>query len=167
MKKVLSIIITACLTGTVFAQGTIKGKVASSEGEELIGATVLLKGTTTGSMVDIFGEYKIENVAAGTYTVVSSYISFSSDSATITVVDGETSTHNFTLGTSSMEIETFTVSAKVERNNEAYLLNVKKKSSTVMEAIGAKEIEKEVIAMLLPQPKELQGLQLKGENMFM
>ena len=162
MKKVLSIIITACLTGTVFAQGTIKGKVASSEGEELIGATVLLKGTTTGSMVDIFGEYKIENVAAGTYTVVSSYISFSSDSATITVVDGETSTHNFTLGTSSMEIETFTVSAKVERNNEAYLLNVKKKSSTVMEAIGAKEIAKRGDSDAASAAKRVTGLTIEG-----
>jgi TonB-dependent receptor len=162
MKKVLSIIITACLIGSVFAQGTIKGKVASSEGEELIGATVLLKGTTTGSMVDIFGEYKIENVAAGTYTVISSYISFSSDSATITVVDGETSTHNFTLGTSSMEIETFTVSAKVERNNEAYLLNVKKKSATVMEAIGAKEIAKRGDSDAASAAKRVTGLTIEG-----
>ena len=162
MKRIFSIIISACLTGSVFAQGTIQGKVTSSDGEELIGATVLLKGTTTGSMVDIDGNFRIANVAAGTYMVMCSYISFSSDSAKITVTDGEVSSHNFILGSSSMDIETFTVSAKVERNNEAYLLNIKKKSATVMEAIGAKEIAKRGDGNAAAAAKRVSGLTLEG-----
>jgi TonB-dependent receptor len=162
MKRILSILITICLTGAVFAQGTIQGKVTSSEGEELIGATVLLKGTTTGAMVDIDGNFRIPNLAAGTYKVMCSYISFSSDSASILVKDGEVSSHNFILGTSSMEIETFTVSAKVERNNEAYLLNVKKKSATVMEAIGAKEIAKRGDGNAAAAAKRVTGLTIEG-----
>jgi TonB-dependent receptor len=162
MKRIISILLSAFLTGSIFAQGTIQGKVNSTDGEELIGATVLLKGTTTGSMVDIDGNFRITNVAAGTYNVMCSYISFSSDSAKITVKDGEVSLYNFTLGTSSMEIETFTVSAKVERNNEAYLLNVKKKSATVMEAIGAKEIAKRGDGNAAAAAKRVTGLTIEG-----
>jgi TonB-dependent receptor len=162
MKRLFSILIITCLTGTTFGQGIIQGKVTSTDGEELIGATVILKGTTTGSMADIDGNFSIPNLAAGTYQVICSYISFSSDSSKITVKDGEVSTYNFTLGTSSMEIETFTVSAKVERNNEAYLLNVKKKSATVMETIGAQEIAKRGDGNAAAAAKRVTGITIEG-----
>jgi TonB-dependent receptor len=162
MKKLIYFFLLILSVANIYGQGIIQGKVTSTDGEELIGATVLLQGTTTGSMVDIDGNYRISNVAAGTYKVLCSYISFQSDTAKITVVDGQTSSHNFTLGSSSMDIETFTVSAKVERNNEAYLLQVKKKSATVMEAIGAKEIAKKGDSDAASAAKRVTGLTIEG-----
>ena len=48
-------------TSAVFAQQqTLKGKVSSSTGESLIGATVSVIGTTRGSSTDSEGNYKIE-----------------------------------------------------------------------------------------------------------
>ena len=48
-------------TSAVFAQQqTLKGKVSSSSGESLIGATVSVVGTTRGASTDSEGNYKIE-----------------------------------------------------------------------------------------------------------
>lgn len=146
-----------------FSQGIIQGKVTSSEsGEELIGATVLLQGTTTGSMVDIDGNYRIPNIAAGQYKLICAYISFRSDTVDITVKDGETTSQNFSLGSSSMDIDVFVVEAKADRKNEQYLLQVKKKSATVMEVMGAKEIAKRGDGNAAAAAKRVSGLTLEG-----
>jgi TonB-dependent receptor len=146
-----------------FSQGIIQGKVTSSEsGEELIGATVLLKGTTTGSMVDIDGNYRIPNIAAGQYKLICAYISFRSDTVDIIVKDGETTSQNFSLGSSSMDIDVFVVEAKADRKNEQYLLQVKKKSATVMEVMGAKEIAKRGDGNAAAAAKRVSGLTLEG-----
>ena len=84
MKKILYVALFTLSTNIAFSQGTIQGKVTSTEtGEELIGATVLLQGTTTGSMADIDGNYTIANLSAGPYKVICSYISFRSDTVEV------------------------------------------------------------------------------------
>lgn len=163
MKRILFTALFLISINSLFAQGVIQGKVTSSEtGEELIGATVLLKGTTTGSMVDIDGNYRIPNVAAGQYKVICAYISFRSDTIDVTVKNGETSVHNFSLGSSSMDIDVFVVEAKADRKNEQYLLQVKKKSATVMEVLGAKEIAKRGDGNAAAAAKRVSGLTLEG-----
>ena len=163
MNKLLIIAIFAFSVNLAFAQGIIQGKVTSSEtGEELIGATVLIQGTTKGSMVDIDGNYKITDVTTGTHNIICSYISFRSDTAKVVVKTGETSIQNYSLASSTMDISTFTISAKAERNNEAYLLTVKKKSATVMEAIGAKEIAKRGDGDAAAAAKRVTGLTIEG-----
>lgn len=163
MKKIIAITLLLFCVANTYAQGIIQGKVTSSEtGEELIGATVLLKGTTTGSMVDIDGNYRIPNVAAGQYKLVCAYISFRSDTIDVTVKDGETTSHNFTLGSSSMDIDVFVIEAKADRKNEQFLLQVKKKSATVMEVMGAKEIAKRGDGNAAAAAKRVSGLTLEG-----
>lgn len=126
-----------------FAQGSIKGKVTSKESaEELIGATVFIKGTTNGSVVDIDGNYFIKNVPAGKHTLKTSYVSFNSDSVEITVIDKQVVTHNFSLSNSALALEAFTIEAKAVRSSENYMLQVKQKSATVMEGITSQEITK-------------------------
>ncbi|MCO6500956.1 MAG: TonB-dependent receptor [Vicingus serpentipes] len=163
MKKILYAALFSFIVNTTFSQGTIQGKVTSAEtGEELIGATVLLKGTTTGCMADIDGNYRIPNIAAGEHQVICSYISFRSDTINVTVKDGEISSHNFSLATSAMAIAMFTVEAKADRKNEEYLLQVKRKSATVMEAIGAKEIAKRGDNDAASAAKRVTGLTIEG-----
>ena len=44
---------------TVFQQATIKGKVVDSEGSPLPGVTVVIKGTTQGTVTNTDGEYSL------------------------------------------------------------------------------------------------------------
>ena len=60
-----------------FAQGSITGKVLDGEtSEPLIGASVLLKGTTKGTITDFDGNFTIANLDAGDYIMMVSYIGF-------------------------------------------------------------------------------------------
>ena len=57
-----TLILFAC--ASAFAQGlTVKGTVVDGSGEPLIGASVMVKGTTNGTATDIDGNYTLSNVA--------------------------------------------------------------------------------------------------------
>ena len=62
----------------VLAQaGFISGQVTDADdGEPLIGANILIDGTTMGASTDLNGNYRILNVRPGTYTVVVRYIGY-------------------------------------------------------------------------------------------
>ena len=63
------------LSGTImYAQTVISGTVTDATGETVIGATVMEKGTSNGTITDLDGNFKI-NVAAGK-TLVISYIGY-------------------------------------------------------------------------------------------
>ncbi len=61
---------------TLTAQRTISGVVTDQAGEPLIGASVVVEGTTIGTFTDIDGSYSLE-LPAGAQTIVFSYTGFS------------------------------------------------------------------------------------------
>ena len=69
----LLMLMAICLSS--FAQKiAISGKVVDTNGEELIGASVFVKGNTaTGTVSDLSGEFKL-NVPSENSTVVVSYV---------------------------------------------------------------------------------------------
>ena len=73
MKRKLFLLLVAVLTSVAaMAQGTrISGKVADADGEPLLGAGVVVKGTTTGTVTDIDGLFEL-SVPAGAVLEVSS-----------------------------------------------------------------------------------------------
>ncbi|MCB0566553.1 MAG: SusC/RagA family TonB-linked outer membrane protein [Phaeodactylibacter sp.] len=61
MKKLLLLLGLALFTsGALWAQRTITGTVTDQEGEALIGASILLKGTSSGTVTDVDGKYQID-----------------------------------------------------------------------------------------------------------
>ncbi len=58
-------------------QGSVRGKVTDQKGEPVIGATVLIKGTSIGASTDMSGNYSIARVPANS-TLVFSYIGMTS-----------------------------------------------------------------------------------------
>lgn len=55
-----------------FAQSAVSGKVTDEAGEPCVGANVLIKGTTTGTMTDLDGNYSLTDVRKGAILVFSS-----------------------------------------------------------------------------------------------
>ncbi len=76
MKK-LSLVVTMVLLslGFAIAQRAITGTVSDQKGEPMVGASVLVKGTTTGVVTDIDGKYAL-NVPAGATTLVVSFAGY-------------------------------------------------------------------------------------------
>ncbi len=83
MKKlslVLTLVLFAC--GFAIAQKTISGSVKDQKGEPMIGASILVKGTTTGMVTDIDGNYSL-NIPAGATTIVVSFAGFQTQEVTL------------------------------------------------------------------------------------
>ncbi|MCF8241757.1 MAG: TonB-dependent receptor [Melioribacteraceae bacterium] len=81
MKKVLLFFIIISTPLFLFAQakGKIGGKIIdAATGESLPGVNVLVKGTYFGAASDFNGEFVIENVTEGSYTVEASLIGYRS-----------------------------------------------------------------------------------------
>lgn len=68
--------------------GFVEGNVTDSQGIPLPGANVFIKGTTLGTITDIDGNYKIEQVPVGAQTVVISFMGFGSKEQPVTVAEG-------------------------------------------------------------------------------
>jgi hypothetical protein len=77
-KFLLFLLLVAVLAATpaLAANGKISGTVKSAEGEPVVGANVVLEGTTLGTAADAAGKYFILNVPPGTYRVRASGVGF-------------------------------------------------------------------------------------------
>jgi len=59
----------------VAQNGTISGIVTDAiTGETVIGANVVLQGTTVGSTTDIDGKFSIDNIKPGTYNLSVTFV---------------------------------------------------------------------------------------------
>ncbi|MEO1098844.1 MAG: TonB-dependent receptor [Bacteroidota bacterium] len=78
MDKIFAVFITFIITGNVYAQGKValNGYVKdASNGEALIGATVLIKELGTGVVTNVYGFYSV-TLPPGSYNVEYSYIGY-------------------------------------------------------------------------------------------
>lgn len=69
--------------GTVYAQKSISGVVTDENGDAIIGATVLMKGSASGTITDIDGNYSIEVPEEAT-ALLFSYIGYATQEIEIT-----------------------------------------------------------------------------------
>ena len=96
--------------------GTINGKVLdSSNNSPLIGANVVLEGTTLGSATDTKGKYQIQRITPGTYTILASYIGYQAYKEEIVVLGEKITTINLRLQPEAIEMETYVVTASRRR----------------------------------------------------
>ncbi len=90
-----------------FAQtGKISGKVTDLEtGEPLIGANVIINGTSLGAATNVDGEYIILNIPPNTYSMTAKYIGYKDVvQSNIRVSVGVTTEVNFGLPSSAYEL---------------------------------------------------------------
>ncbi len=86
-QKLLYTLLGVLFCGALAAQVTLRGKIVDgTSGEELIGASVLAKGTTTGTVTDIDGSWEL--TVSGLPTILQfSYIGFSPTEIEVTDAD--------------------------------------------------------------------------------
>ncbi len=73
LNKFLLLFTFVFFTAFTFAQTSVNGTVTTDDGTALPGVTVMVKGTTVGTVTDANGKYKIE-APAGTQFLVFSYV---------------------------------------------------------------------------------------------
>ncbi|TAL78784.1 MAG: TonB-dependent receptor [Bacteroidetes bacterium] len=78
------------LSATIFSQEvSISGHVTGTDSSSVTGATIVIKGSTLGTVTDKKGFYKIKNIKPGTYTIRVSYLGFETMERSVAIVKGD------------------------------------------------------------------------------
>lgn len=126
------LLLTLLLSGNLLAQtsGKLSGQVVDNEGNPLIGANVLIEGTTLGAATDFDGYYVIINVRSGTYKVRIGYLGFKSQvSENVRISSDKTTSLDATLEIEVIEGEEVVVVAQkplVEFNQTSTVSSINK-----------------------------------------
>jgi hypothetical protein len=101
---VLLLMLISCSFVLAQTSGRVSGKVTDKEtGEPLIGANIIIVGTSFGAASDINGEYSIRQISPGNYSVKASYIGYQDVTVSnIRIVAGLTATQDFQLSSSKI-----------------------------------------------------------------
>ncbi|BDD06156.1 TonB-dependent receptor [Aureibacter tunicatorum] len=170
MKQNLLLTLFCCLFSVAaFAKEVVKGTVKDAQtGEEVIGANVLLEGTTYGASTDVFGNFEF-SAPKGTYNIVVSYIGYKDYKKSIELGSGGLVV-NIQLESDLVQLEGVVVQSKADRASEEALLLERQKSTTMVEAIGVEElatkgvsnVEEGVAKMVGISKESNRGLYVRG-----
>lgn len=107
------------ITQFAYAQqpfGSIKGSVKTSDGKPGESVTITIQGTTRGTTVDQNGDFQLNKIKPGNYTLVTSLIGLTPQKQQITVKTGETLTVDIILSESSQRLQEVVItSGKVNK----------------------------------------------------
>ena len=120
---------------SLFGQtGTIKGRVSNSINNQAVPfANVVIENTTVGTISDIDGYYKLDNLKPGTYNLICSFLGYSKEiSYEVQVTSTQPTTVNFALIEESISLGDVTIVASP--------FSKKEESPVSLKTISASEI---------------------------
>ncbi len=146
LQRYTAMLFLLLVPAMLFAQdGKLRGKVVDKDsGEPLIGATIVLEGTTVGASSDLNGEYIVLAVRAGVYTVRVNYVGYAPYSiSNIRVSAGQTTSLDFRLTASSVEVQEVQVVAErplIQRNTTNTIRNATQEELQNLPVRGVGEV---------------------------
>lgn len=167
-QKIIVVLLAVCALGwqhAVAQSSSIEGRVTDAEeNAPLEGATVRLVQDGTlkgGAYTDEDGEYIISPVAPGTYTIIFSYVSYEADTvADVQVAAGKTVILNQAMGMSTQDV--VRIYEKVQRNTEAQVLNLQRRSASVVDVISVENIRRAGDSDVGSAMKRVTGVTVEG-----
>ncbi len=168
MKTLFTLFITMLFPIVLFGQegsGSVNGLVVDgTTGEEIIGATVLIKEIPgKGAATDIYGKYFIKNIPVGNYTLTVSFVTYQTQIIeNVEVTDGAAKTINLTLSESVEELEEIVIQAEAIQNTTASMLVVQKKALAVQDGISSEQIELMGASNAAESVKSITGATVEG-----
>ncbi|MEE9439949.1 MAG: TonB-dependent receptor [Saprospiraceae bacterium] len=118
----------------------LTGKITDkSSGEGLIGAYVIIEGTSHHAVTDIDGNYTIAAVSPGTYSINISYIGYDDLVNEVTLKAGEKLKKSFKLGFSGIQLGTVEVTAQMKGQMSS--INDQLNSNMIKNVVSAERIQ--------------------------
>lgn len=150
MKYFVTTIMLIFITlGYAQENGSIVGKLTDKEmnDEPLPFANVQIKGTSKGTTSDMDGLFEIADVEPGTYTVVISFIGYSTlEVPNVKVVAGKVANVNASLSADSQQLGEVVVTTTARKESEVALLLEQKKAVEIKTNIGAQELSRKGVS---------------------
>lgn len=164
--KLATFVFVLLLSTTALAQnGSIKGSIIDDKtGEALIGATIVIEGTSTGTATDLDGKFTLDNVEPGVYNLVVSFISYASTTISgVEVIAGESVVlNNIRLKEDVLETEEVVITAEAIKSAESALLTIQRKSSIVLDGISSEQFSRNNDSDAASAIRRVTGVSVEG-----
>jgi len=124
--------------------GKISGQIINKENSQaLLGASIAVQGTALGAIADLDGNFRINKIPVGTYSLMATSVGFAPVIISeIAVTEGAVTTVNFIMEPKVMEMEGVKVEATASKNTQAILLHQRRNASAVTDGISSQEISR-------------------------
>ncbi|PWJ60215.1 TonB-dependent receptor [Dyadobacter jejuensis] len=131
---------------TVFAQtGSIKGTIVDAQNKEaVIGATVILKGSTppVGTATDVEGNFEITGIPSGPQTVIVSYVSYKPKEIDVTVYPNQAVLINATVEEDVANLAEVKIVGQRQTFTDVSVITEIKQAEQIAVGISAQQIQK-------------------------
>lgn len=122
------------------ASSSIKGRVIDSQtGDPLLGANVLLVGTSLGASTGLDGHFTITNIPPGTYKVRTTYIGYEPFVKEVTLAENAEVSLNVRLTPVGVKGKAVLVTAQANGQNQ--VINEQLSSNQIMNAVSSAKIQ--------------------------
>ena len=151
--------------------GILKGTIqdTATQNQPLPFANVLIKGTTKGALSDFDGNFVIENIQPGTYTVEFSFVGYKTKSiSNITISQNQTTALNTSLEPSAAALDEIIIKTSTRKETEAALLLDQERATTIKQSIGAVELARKGVSNAAAAVSKISGIskQEGGGNVY-
>lgn len=166
-KGVFTLALSLIVHGVWAQLGSISGVVTDAKsGESIIGANIVIEGTSIGAASDIDGNFTIQNVKPGTYNLSISFITYKTHIVPDVAVESEKRTSiTVQLLEDATELQEVVVSGTREINTDFALIDAIKASKLVVSGISAEQISKSQDRDAAQVVRRVPGITL-GDNRF-
>ncbi len=127
--------------------GNIQGAVTDEQDNPIPGLNAALKGTTLGSITDLNGQFVIEGVPSGSHQLVVSGVGYQSKSRKVTVSEGGSTTADFSLRESLVELQEVEITGRKETTYQNEVSFLATKTATPLQDVpqAVSYVTKEII----------------------
>ncbi|MFN8209150.1 MAG: TonB-dependent receptor, partial [Bacteroidales bacterium] len=121
--------------------GVIQGTITDARtGETLVGANILIQGTTVGTITDFDGNFRLSGLRQGNYNLVVSYISYDQQILSAQVKDGASVNLNVSLTPVTLNLESVKVTGTRRTDTEMALISSIRVTNLVANGISGQQI---------------------------
>jgi len=100
---------------TLAQTGSIKGCIYDKEAKTaMVGANIIIRGTSLGAASDLDGNYSIKNIPAGRHSFIISYIGYNSDTVVLNITASKELVRNFYLTANSIQGQTIVITGQAQ-----------------------------------------------------
>lgn len=166
MRKVYFLLFILISSFQAIGQGSIAGKVTDSKTNEgVIGANVVIVGTTQGAATDLEGNFLISNVKEGTYTLQVSSVMYKTH--TVQDVKVETAkkiTLEIAVSEDVSELQEVVVTAKRQTDTDFEMLRTIKEAKVIAVGITSEQIAKTLDRDAAQVLRRVPGVTIRGDQ---
>jgi TonB-dependent receptor len=164
MKQHLLLLLFAAISLGAYAQGSITGLVIDEQNLALPGASVYIQDLNKGDITDFKGQFQIVNLPAGNYELTISYIGYQTESRTVSVTDGVTSTLDINLKEGAADVGVSIVVLGDRLKGQAKAINQQKNNLNITNIVAADQIGRFPDANIGDAVKRIPGITMQADQ---